>query len=231
MALLFNGTTNYLRVPYVATLAGTTNLTLSAWVKPSAQTGEIMGRHIAMSTANSMYALDIASGAVRMGIGQPGLLGLAYGTQRASGGTVTTGQWCHVAGTWDGTTILVYLNGVQVGTSALTGSIMTGTTPLCLGAHFDGTNGSNFFGGEIEDVRQYNRTLTPGEIQTIYAVKGRDGMVLNMNLNIPLCVGTTGQVHAASAALQDVGPNQLSVVNITSGTRTTETVLSNRSNL
>ena len=41
------------------------------------------------------------------------------GIVSASGGNATVGTWQHVVATWDGTTVLLYVNGVQVGSLAV----------------------------------------------------------------------------------------------------------------
>jgi hypothetical protein len=70
--------------------------------------------------------------------------------------------WSHLAGTYDGTTLRLYVNGVQVASRAQTGSIATTTDPLQIG-------GDSFFGqyfqGTIDEFRIYNRALTATEIQ------------------------------------------------------------------
>ena len=42
-------------------------------------------------------------------------------------GAVTAGVWSHIAGTWDGTTMKLYINGVLSGTTALSGPIASNT--------------------------------------------------------------------------------------------------------
>jgi chitodextrinase len=57
----------------------------------------------------------------------------------------------------------MYINGVQVSSTPATGSIQATTTPLRIGGN---TYGSEFFRGLIDEVRIYNRALSPAEIQT-----------------------------------------------------------------
>ena len=46
---------------------------------------------------------------------------------------LTANQWTHVAGTYDGTTLRLYLNGVQVSTQAKTGALKVTGLPLRVG--------------------------------------------------------------------------------------------------
>ena len=80
------------------------------------------------------------------------------------GNTVlTTGQWYHVAATWDGTTGKIYVNGVLDNSpgTAKASPIGTDTRPLYLG----GRAGADYFDGMIRDVRFYNRPLSATELQ------------------------------------------------------------------
>ena len=226
MAIQLNGSSSTLRTPYSAAMAVTGNaVTLCAWIRPVALTGVIVGRHLAASTTNGLYVLDVANGVLRMGIGAAGFLGLSYSTQRASGGAIAAGQWSHVAGTYDGTTIRAFLNGAQVGSASFGNNLLTSSTPLSIGAHFNGTSASNFFNGEIEDVRKYSRALSANELQTMHRVEGGDGIVYGLVAQYSLC-GNFGSSLAASASVQDIGPRSLSAVNIASGPSFTNNALS-----
>jgi len=70
--------------------------------------------------------------------------------------------WAHLAGTYDGATERLYVNGVQVASKAQTGSIISSANPLQIGG--DKIYGQ-FFQGLIDEVRVYNRALTANEIQ------------------------------------------------------------------
>ena len=71
------------------------------------------------------------------------------------------GSWSHLAGTYDGTTMRVAVNGVEVASEAQTGLLDTATSPLRLGGN--GVWGE-YFSGVIDDVRIYDRALTTAEI-------------------------------------------------------------------
>jgi chitodextrinase len=71
--------------------------------------------------------------------------------------------WTHLAGTYDGTSAKLYVNGVQVATLPVTGSLTTSSNPLEIGG--DGIFGQ-FFRGLIDEVRVYNQALTLAQIRT-----------------------------------------------------------------
>jgi hypothetical protein len=69
--------------------------------------------------------------------------------------------WSHLAMTWDGATVRLYVNGSQVSTAAVTGTAFASTGPLRIG----GNNvWSEWFEGVIDDVRVYSRALSAAEI-------------------------------------------------------------------
>jgi hypothetical protein len=86
------------------------------------------------------------------------------GTRRraqAPVGAVVAGQTYHVAGTYDGTTMRLYLNGVQVATTALTGAVTQNTNTLTIGS-WDGS--SEFLRGSIDEVAVYGTALSAARI-------------------------------------------------------------------
>jgi hypothetical protein len=81
--------------------------------------------------------------------------------------------WTLTAVTWDGTTVRQYLNGVQVGTRAMTGQFGPQGSGLGLGCRGVPANGSStgisgFFAGTIDEVSLYRRALTAAEILAYY---------------------------------------------------------------
>jgi hypothetical protein len=75
---------------------------------------------------------------------------------------VTTNIWTHLAGTYDGATLRLYVNGVQVSSRSPSGPIAVSTNPLQMGG--DSIYGQ-YFQGRIDEVRVYNRALSATEIQ------------------------------------------------------------------
>jgi hypothetical protein len=69
--------------------------------------------------------------------------------------------WTHLAATYDGATLQLYVNGVLTGIQSGSGALITSTGVLRLG----GNNvWGEFFQGRIDEVRIYSRALTQGEI-------------------------------------------------------------------
>lgn len=77
-----------------------------------------------------------------------------------------TGKWVHIAGTYDGTRMRIYVNGEEHGSMERTGPIHPNTFPLCLGS-YDADHPAHFT-GLLDEVKLYDRALTASEIQTHY---------------------------------------------------------------
>jgi chitodextrinase len=71
-------------------------------------------------------------------------------------------EWAHLATTYDGTTLALYVNGVLKATLPVTGAIGQSAGPLRLGGN---DIWDEWFAGVIDDVRVYDRALTPTEVQ------------------------------------------------------------------
>ena len=72
--------------------------------------------------------------------------------------------WHHLAYTYDGTTHILYIDGVEQATSTSVGQ--TGTvTSVQIGA---ASNYSEYFNGRIDEVRIYNTALTAAQISALY---------------------------------------------------------------
>ena len=81
---------------------------------------------------------------------------------------ITLGRWHHVVGTYDGTTMRLFVNGRAEGEStAATGDIVyPAAGVLAVGAYID-TNERHPLEGALQEVKLYTRALTPSEITGI----------------------------------------------------------------
>jgi Concanavalin A-like lectin/glucanases superfamily len=78
-------------------------------------------------------------------------------------------RWVHVASTYDGTTLRVYINGVLDVSKPVSGRTCANAQPLAIGAKYKPAEGvlEALFDGRIDDVRVYDRALSAAEIKTI----------------------------------------------------------------
>jgi concanavalin A-like lectin/glucanase superfamily protein len=157
-ALAFNGVNAWVTVSDSSLLDLTTGMTLEAWVLPTTTTGV---RDILLKEGPNV---DLYNLYARNWRGLPEANVFAGGGNQTAEGTVLPANvWTHVASTYDGVTVRLLLNGVEVASTVRSGAIATSTGPLRIGG-----NGmwGEFFQGSIDEVRIYNRVLTQPEIQT-----------------------------------------------------------------
>ncbi len=76
-----------------------------------------------------------------------------------------TGTWSHVVVTKSGSNFTYYLNGAQVATGSSSAS--AGNTPFYIG-YDPGYSTDGYTQASIDDVRVYNRALSPAEITALY---------------------------------------------------------------
>ena len=157
-ALSFNGTNASVSVPDSATLDLTTGMTLEAWVRPAVAGGwrTAIAKDQPGNLAYGMYTNTngtFPGGEISVG-----------GSQRSLNGTSTlpVGSWSHVAATYDGATLRIFVNGTQSAQLAVAGSIATSSSALHIGGN--GVWGE-WFNGTIDEVRVYNRALSAAELQ------------------------------------------------------------------
>jgi hypothetical protein len=84
---------------------------------------------------------------------------------------VTRQTWFHIAGTYDGTTGRLYVDGQQVATQAMTGRFVAETVPFILGANGNGVGDANVterFPGKIDEIMLYRRALSAAEIAQLH---------------------------------------------------------------
>ena len=71
-------------------------------------------------------------------------------------------------GTYDGSTIQLFVDGVLADSVSAPGALNTTTAPLYIGAH-DASADQNTFNGLIDEVRFYDRALSADEVAARYA--------------------------------------------------------------
>ena len=167
-ALTFTNSTNVVTCTYTTALDNLTALTCEAWVYcTSLPTAGNVSYVLDRSNDNTVgfWLYLQSSGAVTLGV--------CNGTTNAQlgGGTLTTGAWHHVAGSYDGAQLRVFLDGVLAGTQAQAGFI-TGTDAgraLLLGNKTTGTQAltGTLACPRVSTICRYTSTFTPSAIPFI----------------------------------------------------------------
>jgi hypothetical protein len=87
---------------------------------------------------------------------------------RSAATPVARQTWFHIAGTYDGTTARLYVDGVEVSNQPLTGRFVPDTTPIILGANGNDADVSERFPGRIDEIMLYRRALSAEEIAMLH---------------------------------------------------------------
>lgn len=161
-ALSFDGSNDYVSVPDSSSLDLTNKMTIEAWVRPTASSGwrTVMMKENGGELAYGMYARESTnrpSGWLR--------INPSSGSSFSAGATpgLALNTWTHMATTYDGATLRLFVNGVQRASRATTGNMYTSTGPLKFGGN---AMWGEYFAGQLDEIRVYNRALTASEIQT-----------------------------------------------------------------
>jgi len=160
-ALSFNGTSAMVTVASNALLNMTTAMTLEAWVFPTAQGTLWRNVIIKERPGGEVYNLysNVDTSVPTVYVDPTPTTWLdARGTTQ-----LPLNAWTHLAATYDGTMLRLYVNAVQVGSRPVSGALVTSTGALRIGGN---SIWGEFFQGTIDEIRIYNRALTQGEIQT-----------------------------------------------------------------
>ncbi len=161
-AYSFNGTSSYISFGNLP-IFNSQNLTMSAWVRPTTLSGT---QTILAKELSYKYRLPgSAANAVLYGAAGAGW---TY-TASYAAPAITTSSWSHVVMVIDGatSTIYGYVNGVQVGTGAITAATAYSSASLTAGSYT--TPPAEVFNGRIDDLRFYSRALSPDEVATLYS--------------------------------------------------------------
>ncbi len=125
----------------------TGKVVLSAWINYDARLRAdswIAGKGTFSTAANGPSLFLQSDGKIRFALGQ------AASHYVRSGGTTVTNTWYHVAGTYDGLTMKVYINGNLSGSKSLSGNNLSNNEPFEIGGSGPGATYS--FNGRIDEV-------------------------------------------------------------------------------
>jgi Concanavalin A-like lectin/glucanases superfamily len=166
-------------------------LTLLAWIKQSGYPGLL--RYIAgrgndgPTCLGSSYALYTGYSAIpglHFYVRQPDAAATGVVTDSPPNSAVFDGNWHLVAGTFDGASIHLYVDGVEVGSPKPASGIGYGPPITDSSFYVDGYPpqasclGASDFPGQIDEARVYNRALTASELQRLAAATGPTPPVL-----------------------------------------------------
>ena len=150
---------DYINCGNDSSLALTSNFSVSAWMKSSSQTNYAVavgknngnnGFSMQMRKNNNRFAFNINDGSWKQAY-YDGI------------NPIDDGKWHHVVGTFDGSTIKIYVDKIK-GTDASSGTMTSNTADFRIGSETSG----NYFDGQISNVSYWNTALTEDDILNLY---------------------------------------------------------------
>ena len=199
-ALSFNGTSSRVIFPDNTTLDLTNAMTLSAWVYPTSAGANWRTVILKENTSDLVYALYGSSNT-----SFPQGMRVAGAVTNAASATSAPAlnTWTHLAVTYDGANLRMYVNGVQTGVVAATGNMANSALPLRIGGN---AIWGEYFTGRIDEVRVFNRALAASEVTTM--------------MNTPVASTATVQPTQSSSITVDSAGRRVWVANQDSDTVT-----------
>lgn len=167
---LQNGTDGYMEVASAPALTPTSGLTFEAWLtydETTLQSGwtwpTVVRQNIAAGQESWFLRVDAGQTATRA------LTWKVVTNLGSRGVTWTFGagallQWTHVAGTYDGAFVRLFVNGAEVANGALTGTILNRGGTLRIGKGDDSIPNGETWNGQIDEARLWPFARTAGEI-------------------------------------------------------------------
>lgn len=185
-ALGFDGSNDYVDLGTAGSLKPSAALTEEFWVKP-ANWNPANEQELISCFESSGYGMYLSGGNLFFRLwpsGASGYRGVSYPVSN-----LTNNTWYHLAGTFDGRYIQLYVNGVLVGTDDLgsTKTVSYIANNFLIGADAGGVGqvpDGMYFNGQIDEVRIWNVARTQAQVQAS----------MNAELNSSDAVQTTGLV-------------------------------------
>jgi len=158
-ALNFQNSGDYLSIADNSLLKPS-NITVEAWVYPT--TNFVNWTAIATKTTNGSWSDGY--GLVKSGTGNIIRFFVNnYNSGSSGDATLALNTWSHVAGTYDGSTIKLYVNGTLINSASYSTPLTNSTQPLLIGRGA-GSNGYRWI-GKIDDIRIYNYARSAEQIR------------------------------------------------------------------
>jgi len=163
-AVLLDGAAGEMTCPVGVNTAGWSAFAIEVWVKlttiPSSK-AVIADNDTGIS--NKGFALYFAASAASLN------LSIGNGSSHATATytfAFSAGIWYHLLGTWDGTTITLYVNGASVATAAKSGSMGTPGYNLVFGYNI--VSGGGYLPATLDEAAIYNAVVSAARVLAHY---------------------------------------------------------------
>ncbi len=172
---VYDGTDDYITIPYSTELDPTAGITFDAWVYPT---------DITTITNIEIYRKENPSGRHLFSFQNNGTI-LSFGTHTSVSGyneldigitaSDFVNKWNHVVASYQSGSKVIYVNGQSIGsTTSITGTLVQAVAAQIIGSS---GGGSEFFEGNYASFKMYNKALSAAEVlQNYNAQKSRFGL-------------------------------------------------------
>lgn len=170
-ALHFDGVNDYVTAgtpDIISTGGGNNGLTISAWIKANdfgQHDARIISKAIGVAEQDHYWMLStFNSNGIKLRFR---LKTESSGTTTliASTGDLSIGVWTHIAAVYDGSNMILYKDGIEVGRTAKTGVISTNNGVAAMIGNNAPVSSSRPFDGLIEELRVLSTGLTPQQLR------------------------------------------------------------------
>ena len=194
-------------------------ITLSAWIKPSANSTGWQGIIMHGGPNIDTYALYINPDSKSIGFKTTGTTSSWMSIDNII--DLWDGNWHQITVTYSGSEKLIYLDSTVISSIDATGTIESGQGyNLYIGAGRDQVPATLLYNGMIDEVRIFNYSLTVNEINDLYNQVNNGAQTLNITEDISICEGssyqgwtTTGQYQRTLTAAS--GADSIVTTNLT----------------
>jgi hypothetical protein len=123
-----------------------------------------------------------------------------------AGASLWDGNWHHVVGTYDGSTVRLYVDGTEVGSGTAANLTVNYSLPINNNLYLGTYNGQsqNAFSGLLDEVSIFNRVLSPTEIQTLAAAGSVGNSAIAQGVMVNLQAGTATELSGGISHIQNV---------------------------
>ena len=165
----FNGRSDYIEVNNQQ-VDLTTQISFGAWIYMTGNSGQhrfIIGKNAGSNYIGDFLLTITDNSRFRCHIhNEPGSTGWPIDGRTS----LELNKWYHVFATWDGNTVVLYINGEEdLRRTSITGKMTNSNRPIIIGAPDD--RREFWFKGKIDDAVIYNKALSPEEVRQIYQFK------------------------------------------------------------
>jgi hypothetical protein len=164
-----------------STFLNNATFSVEAWVNGGTQNGDEGIVAFGYGSGGEQFNLDTGNGSSRYRFGVRDAINVSH---NAGASVAPNNTWQHIVGVCDEPNGLVrlYVNGVNNGTTTISGGVQMGTSPISIGSRqsgFSSTYNLNFV-GTIDEVAIYDYALSSAQIQNHYMAGTNPVVTLNI---------------------------------------------------